>query len=964
MTDAMRAPMSSEHDSRVVELRDLFRELDRVANRADRFGWDHPATASALTAAESTFAEALQRNPTLARVLVTPGGFVRDELMVWIPEATLEGAPARLHSAGIRALGIASGITAAELRAWISAMAEDVAGTLADDDDVASRLWDAAIDHVRFVLSATPERAAASAAGGRNRLRVPRPRVDRVLRADLARAFAAESLRPSSTSVVDVMLSELVIDSHAARAALRERLRAAALDLVSRGGLGRISEIYDALRASISAPEDPRLEAARLVEEALFDRDVFAAALARLAETPAEVARFASLIEHVDGVRVPEALAALAGGADGELRALLERFVERAARGREADIARAIVDAPREVAVRLLAVLSRVKTSAAAAEISRLSSHADDDVRLDAKLLAGADVDAAQESVIAMIDAADVKSRDAALRAVGRHKLTRAIPTLLRHLRAPAFVERSVDEQRELLRALLKLSPSQGEIVALEIVRRGGMFQSDAREATRIVAIELLGELGVSRAAVDAMRDIARTHWGAAQATRDAAERAARSMDERTSEMAVVSQAPSKIDRPSMVAPAVVRARFDFVPPALRAEHAAAWVLRAATDSLANAPKAAAASKRASQLLADLDAAELAEAIGMLASAPLRSDEARCAALVATVTAAVTEQLDADRRDVAEAALAALECELARAASRSNGPESITSARSFGRLDEASSRRLVQAADSFAAGDLDAKHAVKGRILATARRFVRALAGRTAHGSTEAAEVVATMLESAETPEDKLLVALVGTALDPPPVATARGTLEVTPFVHLLAYMLDHRASGTIELRSPTGERRLVSFRKGSPIAIQPVPQAPVTPELAVAGLARMPASTKYAYYKDLDLIEGEHAPVATNGALSHALAAARAWPDRGRMERMLGRIAHRRLVLHPQARLAGLDSASIDAEILGALRRGTRLPELRAAHADALPEVDTLIYVLAVMRQLSLPGLRGDPIG
>ena len=63
MAEAVRSSMSSEHDSLVVEIRDLFRQLDRVASRADRFGWDHPATATVLAAAESAFIEALERNP-------------------------------------------------------------------------------------------------------------------------------------------------------------------------------------------------------------------------------------------------------------------------------------------------------------------------------------------------------------------------------------------------------------------------------------------------------------------------------------------------------------------------------------------------------------------------------------------------------------------------------------------------------------------------------------------------------------------------------------------------------------------------------------------------------------------------------------------------------------------------------------------------------------------------------------
>ncbi|MGH7284521.1 MAG: hypothetical protein ACRELY_23600, partial [Polyangiaceae bacterium] len=134
--------------------------------------------------------------------------------------------------------------------------------------------------------------------------------------------------------------------------------------------------------------------------------------------------------------------------------------------------------------------------------------------------------------------------------------------------------------------------------------------------------------------------------------------------------------------------------------------------------------------------------------------------------------------------------------------------------------------------------------------------------------------------------------------------------------------------------------------------------------ELALSDLARLPTATKYVFYENMSMLEGDKSPVAPRSPLFHALAAARAWPDRARMERMLGRIAHRRLVLHPHAHVAGLDESAIDRAILAALRRGARLHEIRAAHPESLPDVDTLVYVLAVMRQLSLPGQRGEPIG
>ena len=312
---------------------------------------------------------------------------------------------------------------------------------------------------------------------------------------------------------------------------------------------------------------------------------------------------------------------------------------------------------------------------------------------------------------------------------------------------------------------------------------------------------------------------------------------------------------------------------------------------------------------------------------------------------------------------IAEATFAALEAEIARARSKANDAIAALSSPSFGRLDDAAARRLVLVAESFATqGDDAPPPTIRGRFIAISRRFARALAGRASHGAHDVSEVLATLAEASE-PEDAALVDVLGKAIDPPPAATAKGTLQTTPFVHLLAYMLDHRASGSIDLLSPTSQRRIVVFREGVPFAMEPIPDT-TAPDEALAAIARLPPPTKYVFYKDVDLLDAKESAFLRHGPLALALRAARAWPDRSRMERMLARISHRRLVLHPHAHVEGLEQGTTDHDILAALRRGARLPELRLAHVDALAQVDTLIYVLAVMRQLSLPGTSGEPIG
>ncbi|MEO8874109.1 MAG: hypothetical protein ABI461_00865 [Polyangiaceae bacterium] len=950
--------MSSEHDSLVVEIRDLFKQLDRVASRADRFGWDHPATVTVLAAAEAAFIEALERSPRTLRVDVHEDGFVVDDVHVWVPPSPLEGATASLYAAGIRAVTIMPGVRRYELRGFIAAMLDDCNDESSPDDDVRTALWDAALVHIRFEIGSDDTGAKRNSA----RIVLAQGPIDRVLRAETLQALLREFAQPTAAKLIDALTSDFATETPEAYITLHGRVRTAAAALIARGDLRRLLEIYDAAHERSIDVDDPRALAAKSIEAAIFEGDLLAAVFEFLRAAPRYVKRFGKILETLPGSRVGDALVALRLGAEGELRDVLEAFVERAARGHEAEVARAIVDSPRSVAVRLLAALARVQTSAAAAEISRLSKHEDEDVRLDAKLLGASDPVRAAEDVVQMVDSPDAATRTAALRAIGRHHLQGATFTLLRRLRVPTFVDLQISEQAELLRALLRLAPEQGESIALEMLRSGGMFQSDAREATRLVAVELLGEHAVSNNALEALREAAKTHWGASRTMRDAAENAARALDDRLSQSAPASQAaPSGLVETPIDAAPPDGARFDFSEPDRRSHHAAIALELAAR---ADADPKLSILKRASQELADLRDVDIASVAHLAISERAQRDDAKLGALVTTLVAGMLRQLGAPPSLIAQGGFAALECENARFRAKSSSADAVVSSRSFGRLDEIASRRVIVAVESltdFVEGD--APPSLLAQILGTARRFVRALAGRSSVTPGDLGSVLASMLERAENPRERLVVQLVGRVLDPPLTATARGSLAVTPFVHLLAYMLDHRASGSIEMAPPQAERIIVIFRDGVPVLVHPRLESSSV-EVALTALGRLPDDTKYVFYKDVDLIEVNGETPSFYGDLCIALSAARVWSDRSRIERMLARIAHRRLVLHPHARVEGIDSTPIDRDIIAALRRGARLPELRVAYPDALADVDTLIYVLAVMRQLSIPGQHGEPIG
>jgi hypothetical protein len=126
-----------------------------------------------------------------------------------------------------------------------------------------------------------------------------------------------------------------------------------------------------------------------------------------------------------------------------------------------------------------------------------------------------------------MCDNASAMIRIAAIRAVARHQVKGAWPAIARAVKAPDLNEKGSDERRELLRALVALMPDRGEPLALELAKKGGVFMSEAREGTRVAAVEALGALSRSGAVATALREISQSRWGTSEETRAAAAAAA-----------------------------------------------------------------------------------------------------------------------------------------------------------------------------------------------------------------------------------------------------------------------------------------------------------------------------------------------------------------------------------------------------------------------------------------------------
>ena len=245
---------------------------------------------------------------------------------------------------------------------------------------------------------------------------------------------------------------------------------------------------------------------------------------------------FEPILRALWAAELPTALGALAATPAGPLRDALARFVERVLPGHEAEVAQSLAGMDPNLAVGLVALLGRAGTPEAKRALAQLAASDDATLRIEAKVLLASSADQVQGELMQLLESGSALVRMAAQRAVTRHGLKQAWPAIARQVRAPNFHELGADERRELLNTLVALSPDRGEPMAVELVKKGGVFTSEDRETSRALAAEALGAVSRAQATAAILREVSQTRWGTSDPTRAAAATAAKEISERLGE--------------------------------------------------------------------------------------------------------------------------------------------------------------------------------------------------------------------------------------------------------------------------------------------------------------------------------------------------------------------------------------------------------------------------------------------
>ncbi|MCA9564549.1 MAG: HEAT repeat domain-containing protein, partial [Myxococcales bacterium] len=189
-----------------------------------------------------------------------------------------------------------------------------------------------------------------------------------------------------------------------------------------------------------------------------------------------------------------------------------------------------------DLAMLLMKMLAEHKSRAALEGLRGASASPHQSVRLRA-IEARASIDPTDvvEDISALLDADDPRMRTNAIRIVGAFKVGGVSAQLATQALDKRFNDYGETEKQSLLQLIWELDHEEGERVCIQLTRKS-LLPDQKRDATRRIAIELLGARGTSQAALDAVMAATKRGFGNSRELRESGMFAAVRLNERMTE--------------------------------------------------------------------------------------------------------------------------------------------------------------------------------------------------------------------------------------------------------------------------------------------------------------------------------------------------------------------------------------------------------------------------------------------
>jgi hypothetical protein len=199
-------------------------------------------------------------------------------------------------------------------------------------------------------------------------------------------------------------------------------------------------------------------------------------------------------------------------------------YLGRPELGNEVRLGEALAAASEEQGLAILRVLLRMGTPAAKMAVARAMMAPHAVVRIEAiGHVEGPSSERLRLELKAMLEVDDPSLRMAALQTIEKNAVRVAGPSLVLRIKSSKFESLSVDEKQMALHTLAILAPRRAEEVCVELLSAAGLLPSESREQTRTVAAELLGRIGSSDEAREALAAAAGSRWRSGERLREAA---------------------------------------------------------------------------------------------------------------------------------------------------------------------------------------------------------------------------------------------------------------------------------------------------------------------------------------------------------------------------------------------------------------------------------------------------------
>jgi eukaryotic-like serine/threonine-protein kinase len=256
------------------------------------------------------------------------------------------------------------------------------------------------------------------------------------------------------------------------------------------------------------------------------------------AEEDAEQAVFAqaleSILEHLDDTYFSPVANALPLVEGTDLGDALLRYLRRTGVGHEPELGALLKDATIELGLAIVRALAAIDSPAAREAIAHASESPHAVVRIAALgHLEGVSSERLRLELRTLLEDDEPDVRVMALQAMRKHMIRAAGPFLVLRIKSAAFDKLSIHERREALMTLATLAPTRAEAVGIELLAGQRVISSAAREDTREAAAIILGRVGSSPKAREALERASTGKWRNSERVRVSASESLDEMQDR-----------------------------------------------------------------------------------------------------------------------------------------------------------------------------------------------------------------------------------------------------------------------------------------------------------------------------------------------------------------------------------------------------------------------------------------------